>query len=280
MHVLLPYLAGIGCSLCSGIATVLEQIAARRHTAIHSLHPSHFVRLFQQAPYVFGIILDLIGWGLFLFAARTLPLFLDLSFLAAGLMVTAITAQLRASTKISHAEKRAIALVMAGIVLLGLVAQPSSVHSVSHHFVVILEVFPVVIALIGAGWLRMDHTQRTASALAICSGLAFGATGIISRIIHIAHFDLHTIAQPLVISLIAYGALGMLFLTAALQKGAINRVTSALYSSELAIPSLLGILFLGDRARHGLWVFLIVGFACVAIGTVSIAKDTSRLQDL
>lgn len=275
MHSALPYLAGIGCSLFSGIATVLEQVAAHRHTAIRSLHPSHFVQLFRQGPYILGIVLDLVGWGLFLFAARTLPLFLDLSFLAAGLMVTAIVAQLHSPARISHTEKRAIALVMLGIVLLGIVAQPSSVHSVSHHFTQVLEVFPIVLAVIGLSWLRSNTARPAALALAICAGLAFGATGIIARVIHIAHFDLHTVLQPLVIALLAYGALGMLFLTAALQKDTINRVTSALYSSELAIPSLIGIVFLGDHARHGLWIVVIAGFLCVIIGTVTIAQDSA-----
>jgi len=255
---------------------VLEQIAARRQKDIRSLHPSHFVKLFSQGPYVSGIILDLVGWGLFLLAARTLPLFLDLSFLVAGLMVTAIVAQLRSLTKINRTEVGAIVLVMVGIVLLGIVAEPSRVHSVSHHFVQILEIFPVVLAVIGLSWLRSNTARPAALALAICSGLAFGATGIISRVINIAHLGLHTILQPLVIALIAYGVLGMLFLTAALQKDAINRVTSTLYSSELAIPSLLGILFLGDRARHGLWSVVIVGFVCVIIGTLIIAQDTTE----
>jgi hypothetical protein len=276
MHAVLPYLAGIGCSLCYGIATVLEQVATRRQAAIRSLHPSHMVKLFGQGPYVLGITLDLLGWGLFLLAARTLPLFLDLSFVAASLVVTTIVAQLHTKTKINHSEKGAIALVMLGIILLGVVAQPSTMHSASHHFVVVLEVFPVVLALIGLSWLRTDRSRPAALVLAGCAGLAFGATGIISRVIHISHFDLHTILQPLVIALIAYGALGMIFLAAALQKDTINRVTSTLYSSELAIPSLLGIIFLGDRARHGLWALIVAGFLCVIIGTIAVARVSTQ----
>lgn len=278
VHAVLPYIAGIGCSLCSGVATVLEQVAARRQTAISSLHPSHFVKLFGQGPYVLGIVLDLLGWGLFLFAARSLPLFLDLSFLVGGLVVTAIVAQVYSKIKSSPTEKLAIALVMLGIILLGIVAQPSSAHSVNHHFVLVIEVFPVLLALGGVSWLRASNSRRAALVLAGYAGLAFGATGIISRIIHISHFDLHAILQPLVAALIAYGALGMFFLTAALQKDNINRVTSTLYSSELAIPSLLGIVFLGDRARHGLWPVVALGFLFVIIGTISIAKGGSGLS--
>ena len=277
MHEVLPYLAGIGCSLCSGTATVLEQVAARRQKDIKSLHPSNFIKIFLQGPYALGIILDLVGWGLFLFAARNLPLFLDLSFLAAGLMVTAVVAQAHSKTKISLAEKRAIGLVMIGVILLGVVAEPSGPRSVSHHFVTIIEVFPAVLAVAGASCLRTSSRLST-FALAGFSGLAFGATGIISRIINISHLDLHTILQPLVAALIAYGALGILLLTAALQKDSINRVTSTLYASELALPSLLGIVFLGDSARHGLWPLVAIGFLCVIVGTVAVAQDSGELS--
>jgi hypothetical protein len=275
MHDALPYLAGIGCSLCYGIATSLEQFAARRHSTIRSLNPAHFLKLLQQSPYIIGIVLDLVGWGLFLYAARVLPLFLDLSFVAASLMVTAIISQVHDPVKSIAKEGWAIVLVMAGILLLGFIAQPSSAHTVNHHFVQILEVFPVVLAVIGAGWLRSASTRPAAVALATCSGLAFGATGIISRVITTSHLDFHTIVQPLIVSLIAYGALGMIFLSAAFQKDTINRVNTTLYSSELTIPSLLGILFLGDHARHGLWLLVIAGFLLVIIGTVTIAQDST-----
>lgn len=275
MHSALPYLAGIACSLCYGIATYLEQTAASAHTSIRSLNPLHFAKLLIKSSYILGIILDLLGWVLFLYAARVLPLFLDLSFVASSLMVTAIIAHLKSPTKNMRTEGLAIVLVMSGIILLGFIAQPSSTHSVNHHFVQVLEIFPVVLAIIGAIWLRSKLARPAAAVLAICSGLAFGATGIISRVINISHLDLHTIAQPLVVSLIAYGILGMIFLAAAFQKDTINRVNSMLYSSELTIPSLLGIVFLGDRSRHGLWELLIIGFMLVIIGTMTIAQDNT-----
>jgi hypothetical protein len=275
MHNVLPYLAGIGCSLCYGVATYLEHLAARRHIAIRSLDLRHLLKLLKQSPYLMGIFLDLLGWALFLFAARKLPLFLDLSFVAASLMVTAIIAHFRSKLKL-NSEGRDITLVMIGIILLGFIAQPSTTYVVNHYFIRSLEIFPALLAIVGVTWLRSETNKVSALALAVCSGLAFGATGIIARVINLAHFNLHTVLQPLIVSLIAYGVLGMIFLAAAFQKDTINRVNSALYSSELIIPSLLGILFLGDRVRHGLWLPLIAGFLCVIIGTISIAQDNAK----
>jgi hypothetical protein len=117
--------------------------------------------------------------------------------------------------------------------------------------------------------LRVTKSRHATLVLSALAGLAFGGTGLASRII-----SLHTIMQPLVLSLLGYGALGMLFLAAALQRDTVNRVNSVLFSSELAIPSLLGILFLHDGARHGAWPIMIAGFGSVIVGTVIIAFDT------
>jgi uncharacterized membrane protein len=65
----------------------------------------------------------------------------------------------------------------------------------------------------------------------------------------------------------------MYFLPAALQRDNVNRVNGMMYSSELAVPSLLGIAFLGDRARAGTWPFMVAGFIFVVAGTILIARD-------
>jgi len=275
MYALLPYLAGIGCSLCYGIATFVENFAARQQETIRSIHPSYFLKLLRSNRYIFGIALDLLGWLLFLFASRSLPLFLDLSFVASSLMVTALLAHRHTSRTNSNKEVRAIALVMIGIVLLGLIAQPSHVQKASKVFIRIIEIFPLALAALGALCLRSNLKRPAAYALAASGGLAFGATGIISRVINLSHFSVHTLTQLLVLALAAYGILGMIFMAAAFQRDTINRVNTAVYSSELIIPSLLGIAFLGDRARHGLWPLLIVGFIGVILGTLYIAKNDS-----
>lgn len=273
MHTLLPYLAGIGCSLCYGLATILEQAGARNHKAIRSLHPSHFVQLFRQFPYISGIVLDLLGWVLFLAAARSLPLFLDLSFVTASVMVTAVLAHLFFHIKNTKTEVIAISVITLGLILLGIAAKPSAATNVSHAFRLALEFSPVIIAVVGLYSLKINGRKVSAMMLAICAGLSFGATGLVSRIIHIQHYDFHTIVQPLTAALVCYGVLGMLLLAAALQKDNLNRINSVMYASELTIPSILGILYLGDSTRPGLWILFIVGFVMIFIGTLAIARS-------
>jgi hypothetical protein len=271
MESVLPYLAGIGCSICYGAATVFEQVAAKRQRAIGSLHPSHLVRLAQQGPYILGIALDLVGWILFLFVAQKLPLFLALSFVAAGLVVSALLAHVYLGVKSSKRERLAIIGVMIGLVLLGVVAQPSSAHGVSHLFLVTLEAIPIALAVCGLALLKTQRTY-TSFGLAALSGLAFGGTGLVARSLHLHHFSVHMVL--LVVALILYGALGALFMAAALQRDTVNRVNGTLYATELVIPSIIGMLFLGDSARAGWWPVLLLGFLCIVGSVIVIALDT------
>lgn len=272
MDQVLPYIAGIGCSLCYGAATIFEQVAVRRQKSIGSLHPSHLVRLAQQGPYVLGIVLDIIGWVLFLLAARKLPLFLALSFVAASLIVSAILANRYLGAKESNRERLAIIGMMMGLIILGAVAQPSSGHTMNQAFKIALESAPVLLGLLGLALLRAPQRTYSSFGLAALSGLAFGGTGLVARVIHIGHVTPHFVLLSL--ALVLYGALGALFMAAALQRDSVNRVNGALYASELVIPSILGILFLGDGARKGLWPVLLLGFICVVASVMVIALDT------
>jgi drug/metabolite transporter (DMT)-like permease len=279
MHDILSYCLGIGCSICYGTATIFEQVAVRRHATIVSLQASQLLKILRQAPYIVGTILDLLGWLLFLLAARKLPLFLVLSFGALSLVVTAVAAHTYLGIKISRAHKLAILLIIGGTVLLGVAARPSSVpvHTVNIYFRFALETALIPLVLAGLALLKSSKNRYGPTFLALLAGLAFGTTGILARIIHVHTIDTHLIVKPLFLSLVAYGILGAVFLASALQRDNINRANSLLFASELTIPSLLGIIFLGDGVRHGLWAVMIIGFLASIIGTFVIAGTTKSL---
>ncbi len=272
MNDALPYIAGIGCSICYGAATVLEQVAANRQKSIGSLHPLHLVRLTKQSHYLLGIVLDIAGWLLFLLAARNLPLFLALSFVTASLIVSAIFAHKYLGERESGRERSAIIGMMVGLIILGTVAQPSSGHTISQIFRIALELAPLPIGLAGLALLRTSQRKFSAFGLASLAGLAFGGTGLVARFIRLGQITPHFLL--LSISLVLYGVLGALFMAAALQRESVNKVNGMLYASELVVPSILGILFLGDRARRGLWPVLVFGFVCIVVSVTVIALDT------
>ncbi len=271
---LVPYISGMASALCYGSATVLEQIAAKRQKQISSFSLRHLYDLFKQIPYLAGIILDIFGWIFFLITARYLPLFLDLSFVALSLVVSSIIASLFMSVKSSRNEKISMAAVVIGVILLGAIAEPTAAKSVNHLFKIILELFPIPMGIFGLLMLKADKYKFSALILAALSGLTFGATGLISRIINITHFSFAALLQPLTVSLIAYGALGLYFLAASLQRDSVNRINAFLYTFELAVPSALGIFFLGDNVKSGMWLVMLLGFMFVIFGSVITAYET------
>jgi hypothetical protein len=277
MHSLIPYFTGLGCSICYGVATILEQVAAKRQENIDSLHPIHIVKLIKQTPYVLGIVLDLVGWALFLITARTLPLFLTLSFVVLSLVVTAIIARIFLSIQISYKEKFAMALIVISIVVLGIIAQPSMTYSVNKYFILLLEVGPLPIALLSVFILKAHDKRHKLLMLSGVAGVSFGATGLISRISNFTGFELRNIFHIIILSLLAYGAIGLVTLSAALQEGNVNRVNSIVYTSELVLPSLLGMIFLNDKVKQGLWPLLFICLAGVIAGTYIFAFD-SRVE--
>jgi hypothetical protein len=54
----------------------------------------------------------------------------------------------------------------------------------------------------------------------------------------------------------------------------VNRINCVLYSTELVVPSILGIIYLGDKAKPGLWPLIVISLSLVIIGTIVTALDT------
>jgi hypothetical protein len=207
-----------------------------------------------------------------LHTSKELPLFLGLSFVSFSLVVSAVIASTKLSVKVSFKDKIAMLLVVLGLILLSLVSEVAHKHAVSNGFELTLKLFPLPLAALGFIALKLKNRSSVSYFLSLLSGLSFGATGLIARLIHVAGFS--NLAQVFSVSLIAYGALGAIYLAAALQRESINKVNCILFSTELIVPSLLGILYLGDRAKTGLWPLVLVSLVLVIGGTIIVALDT------
>lgn len=275
MHVTaFPYLAGIGCSLCYGGATILELLAARRQEKIDSLHIKHLAGLLKQKYYLLGVILDFTGWILFLLTSKSLPLFLTMSFVVLSLGVTAVLAASLLSIKTSRTSELAIGIIMAGIVGLGFAAQPSHAYLSGATFKLVLELATLPTIIAGTILLKGKTKAYTSGLIAMLSGLAFGVTGLIARVIHISHLDAHSILQLMVLALIVYGIIGAVLMAAALQRDAINRVNCILFTTELVVPSLIGLIFLSDRPRQGYWPLTIISLVFIVAATIVVTLDS------
>ncbi|NEC83639.1 hypothetical protein G3I38_31465, partial [Streptomyces sp. SID7958] len=111
----------LGAAVCYGTATVLQAVAAR---AAADTDPGGDVmlllRALRQWRYIAGLALDGLGFGLQIVALRAVPIYAVGAALAASLAVTAVVAALLLGVRLKRAEWTAVAVVCAGLAMLGL----------------------------------------------------------------------------------------------------------------------------------------------------------------
>lgn len=108
--------------------------------------------------------------------------------------------------------------------------------------------------------------------LGAISGLGFGLVGIATRAIDedVTWRDLLT--DPCSYAVVVAGALALLALATALQRGSVTRATAAMVVAETVLPSIIGLAFLGDTIRPGFEVVALVGLVVAILGSVALAR--------
>jgi drug/metabolite transporter (DMT)-like permease len=261
--------AAVGCALCYGVGSVLEQVGARRETTATSIDPRLLLRLVRELPYVAGLALDGVGWVLSLLALRTLPLFLVQSAVASSIAVTAVVAWRVLGTRLDGRQVGAIVVILGGLVMLAVAAAPDSAGAVDAAFRAGMVVGVIVLGLAGA-WLARSGGSRGIG-LALVAGLAFGGTAVSARVVPIPSHLLELVRDPLTWTLVAYGVLGVLLFSIALQRGSVTVTNAVLFTAETVVPTLIGVVLLADRARNGLWPLMVVGLVATITGAVCLA---------
>ncbi|MBO0841629.1 MAG: hypothetical protein J2O46_00475, partial [Nocardioides sp.] len=82
----------------------------------------------------------------------------------------------------------------------------------------------------------------------------------------------HTLASPVVWSLVAYGALSLVAFALALQRGSTTTVSAIAFVVETIVPSAVGVLWLGDEVRHGWAWAAYAGVVLTLVGCVALAR--------
>lgn len=278
---LFPILAAGTCALCNGTAAVLQKISADKVKNVSSMDVRLLWRLSQNKLYIVGVGLDIVGWLLTLYAVQYLPLFLVEAIVASSIVVTALIDRLIIKQRLSHRAYVAIGLILTGLMLLAIAASPERARPVSETLRTLIALSPVPVA--GVGFILAKQKGRLSSlGLAIMAGLSFGATSVIGRIFIVSQPVWHTIYNPLVFGLIASGTLGVLLFSIALQRALATTMNATMTMSQTLIPAIVGIVFLGDSARNGLWYLVILGGVSALGGVLVLAlgvTQTTSLED-
>lgn len=273
----IPMLAALACAVCNGTAAVLQKISADKEKDVSSLDARLLWRLVQDKPYAGGVALDILGWSLTVFAVQYLPLFLVEAIIAANIVVTALIERLFRHQKISPKAYLAITIILAGLVLLALAASPEKAEPISNTLKWLIVLTPVPIAMAGYVLAR-GKSYGTAIGLAVLGGLAFGGTAVVGRIFRLSQPVWHTVYSPLIFALIASGILGILLFSIALQRAQATVINATMAASQTLIPAVIGIVFLGDHARGGMWYFVVLGTS-LALGGVAFLALGNKTKD-
>ena len=267
----LGLLCAVGAALSYGLGDLLEQVGARRAGASEGLDPRLLLRAAKQAVWVAGLSLDGVGFLLAIIALQHLPLFAVQAALASSIAVTAVLAAVFLHTPVTRPQRVPLVAVGMGLLLVAAAASPDHATDVGGgRFVFVLGV-PFMILLAGAMG-RVGTGDRAAARLGAAAGLSFAGAYSGARVLDVPDPVWQLVTEPLLWAIAAYGIIGVLLLSTAFQRGHVTVVIAATFSVETVVPSVLGLLFFGDRARAGLWPVAAAGFLLTGAGAVSLAR--------
>jgi drug/metabolite transporter (DMT)-like permease len=253
-----------------GIASVLQAMAARRERDTGGVDPRLLARLIKQGPFIAGITLDCFAFAAQFLALRTLPVFVVQAIQASNLAVTAVVSIPLLGMRLRGREWAAVGAVCAGLALLGVAAGSEHAAPVSDRTRWALLIGAVVVSVIGflAGTLVK---RRGPVVLGFVAGLGFGVVALAARVI--TNYSVpHLLRDPAVYALVIGGVISFLFYATGLQRGKVTTVTAAVIVGETLLPSLVGIIVLGDRPRSGMAVFAVIGFLIAVAGAIVLAR--------
>ena len=271
-------LLAFGTAVTTGLASVLQALAARRTPAPKDGEgeAGSVGRLVISPLYLGGVGLDVLGFFCLVAALHWLPLFLVQCASASSVGVTALVGRRVLGTVLGRREVALLGGLAAGLVLLASGAKAEAATAVSTPAQWWLVIAAAPVAAVGAAVL-LKGGQRAGGVLAAISGLAFAGTGVASRMLSDAHSVRRVLDSPASYALVAFGIAGMAFFAAALQRTAVTIATAALFGVETLAASAVGLLALGDTTRRGFVVPAAVGFvltlACALLLALSERTD-------
>ncbi|MEU2449742.1 MULTISPECIES: hypothetical protein [unclassified Streptomyces] len=262
-------ICALGAAVCFGTASVLQAVAARSAEpgTGSGVDTALFLRSVRQWRYLAGLGLDGVGFVLQIIALRHVPIYAVGAALAASLAVTAVVAARLLKVRLSRTEWGAVAVVCAGLVMLGLAAGEEGTGTGSLALKLGLLAVAGLVLLVGVVAGRLPDGPR-ALVLGFAAGTGFGVVEVSVRLID-SPWDLR---NPALYALLLGGGAAFLLLTSALARGSVTVATAGLVLGETVGPAVVGVAWLGDSTREGLGWLAVTGFAVAVAGSLALAR--------
>ncbi|MER6024840.1 DMT family transporter [Streptomyces sp. NPDC001851] len=260
----------LGAAVCFGTATVLQAVAAREAGTGGGGEAALLLRALRQWRYIAGLALDGLGFLFQIAALRSLPIYAVGAALAASLAVTAVVAARLLRVRLSGTEWTAVAVVCAGLAMLGLASGPEGEEGGSDALRYVMLAVAVGMLLLSLAAGRLSGASR-ALVLGLGAGFGFGVVEVSVRLIDsLAPAGLLT--NPAAYALVIGGGAAFVLLTSALQRGSVTAATAGLVIGETIGPAAVGVVWLGDRTRDGLAWLAVLGFLVAVAGALALAR--------
>jgi uncharacterized membrane protein len=263
--VLTGLLFALGATALNSVAGLLQSDATRR--------VSEHRPLIAQPRYLGGLAVDALGWVCTVVALRQLPVFAVQAVLGGSIALTALLARLVYGSALRTVDRVAIVACVLGLVLVAGSARAGPPPAVSATTDAELAAAAVLLAVV-AVWL---WRRGRAWPLAMVAGLAFGATSLAVRAVHVQAGGLdELLTQPGPYLVVGFWAVGISSYSRALTLGSLARVTAVFLVTEVVVPGLVGIALLGDTVRTGGWVPMAIGLLLAVGGVVVLAGSPAH----
>ncbi|MFG2128112.1 hypothetical protein ACGFNV_09965 [Streptomyces sp. NPDC048751] len=260
----------LGAAVCFGTATVLQAVAARAAAGGGGGEAALLLRALRQWRYLAGLALDGLGFLFQIAALRSVPIYAVGAALASSLAVTAVVAARLLRARLSRVEWGAVAVVCAGLAMLGLASGTEGEEAGPDWLSYAMLGVAVVVLLLGLVAGRLPKRGR-APVLGLGAGCGFGVVEVAVRLID----DLDPAAlfsNPATYALLLGGGAAFLSLTSALQRGSVTAATAGMVLGETIGPAVVGVVWLGDRTREGLAWLAVAGFVVAVAGALGLAR--------
>ena len=263
--------AVVGAAVCSGVATVLQSVAAGRLPRARRPDASLVRGLGSSRLYVGSLGLVAVGFLLALLAVGSLPLFLVQAGRASSLAVTAVLSVVFLGRPLGRRDVVSLVAVAAGLLLLAAAADPAPSQEVADPVRWALLGAALGLGLLGALVTRTSRDHHGGAALAVLAGGGFALLALGARTLDgLAPLDLLT--DPAAWAMGVAGLLGLLLSAMAFQRSSVVTVTAVLVATETVCAAVLGAVVNGDRTRDGLMGVAVVGFLLAIGGALGLAR--------
>ncbi|WP_225836244.1 DMT family transporter [Streptomyces sp. NK08204] len=262
----------LGAAVCFGTATVLQAMAARAAATDEAGggDAALLLRALRQWRYIAGLALDGLGFLFQIAALRSVPIYAVGAALAASLAVTAVVAARLLRVRLSRPEWAAVAVVCAGLAMLGLASGAEGDRQGPRWLAYAMVAAAVGVLLLGGVGGRLSGRTR-ALLLGLGAGLGFGVVEVSVRLIGSLR-PAELFAGPATYALLLGGGAAFLLLTSALQRGSVTTATAGMVIGETVGPAAVGVIWLGDHTRAGLSWLAALGFTVAVAGALALAR--------